>query len=144
LDQVQRFLVHFAELMPRCYALYECSRLAIPVVKDGTTLAFARTVLLCQTSFLSAAATIGPRHPDDAAPISRRAIDAACLALAVKHDPSNLDRWKAEEKRAQRQSDRLQGKKPEYLNPGIKYPADHRGVELLRGYAGFLSDAYMH
>jgi len=144
LEQVQSLLVHFGELMPRCFALYEGSKGALPVVKDETALAFARTFLLCQKSFLSAAANIGRRHPDDAAAITRRAIEAACLALAVKHDTSNLVRWKAQELRAQRWSDRGQGRKPQRLSPDIKYPADHRGLEELRRYAGVVSDTFVH
>jgi hypothetical protein len=144
LEQVRTLLPHFRELVPGLDGLYGQSRELMPVVADLTTLTFARCHLVCHKGLLAAAATIGRRHPDDAAAITRRAIEAARIARAVKHDPANLGRWQDYEKRLERWSQRELGRRPRPIKPTITYPPDHPGLETLRGYEGVLSDIFVH
>ena len=85
LDQIRQNLPEFRDLMPLIHNLY--SR-AIQLVPRQTAPLFGQTLLLCHKAFLCAAVTIGRRHPDDAAPITRRAIEAASVAVAVKVNSS--------------------------------------------------------
>jgi len=140
LDRIRTLLPHFRELMPQMHELYQRSLDLVP--KDA--LVFGRSLLLCHKSLLSAAAMIGRRHPDDAAAITRRAIETARVALAVKHDAKNLERWKNAEQRLARWAARGQGKRPKPVKDIIQYPAGHAGQEELLRYFGLLSDAFVH
>jgi hypothetical protein len=88
LDQIRSQLPHFRELMPRLHTPYEASRTLIP---RHSAVVFGRCLVLCHKCFLSAAAAIGRRHPDDAAAATRRAIETVTLALAYKLDRKNLE-----------------------------------------------------
>jgi hypothetical protein len=127
--------------MPQVHALY--SRSIDLIVGTGDTLLFVESLLMCHKAFLCAAATIGRRHPDDAASITRRAIETALLAIAVKSDKGNFREWQAYEVRSKRWEDRHSGKKPASFSPKLKYP-DHFLVERLRHQFGTLSDAFVH
>jgi hypothetical protein len=125
--------------MPLIHSLY--SR-AIQVVPRQTAPMFGQTLLLCHKAFLCAAVTIGRRHPDDAAPITRRAIEAASLAVAVKVNPQNFERWQDYKGRSARWAARHKGEKtPPFKPPRIDYP---RSLDRLRSHLGTLSDAYVH
>jgi hypothetical protein len=141
LQQIKLGLPHFRELMPQVHALY--SRSIDLMLGTTETVFFAENLLLCHKAFLCAAATIGRRHPDDAAPITRRAIEAASLAVAVRADATNFGRWQAYEERLKRWKERDSGKKPKPFYPIIKYP-DNPRLASLRGYLGTLSDAFIH
>lgn len=141
LQQIRQKLPHFRELMPYVHRLYSRSIDLVPA--DTNVVLFAESLLLCHKAFLCAAATIGRRHPDDAAPITRRAIEVASVAIAVKADPANFERWQAYEARLKRWADRGAGKRPRPFFPAIQYPSNAR-LESLRGYMGTLSDAFVH
>src|ERR1700730_16831709 len=115
LEQISQNLPYFSELVPRLDALYECSLKLLPIANSEVSAALNQFLLLSHKGFLSAAVTIGRRHPDDAAAITRRAIEAARLAMAIKHDPANLERWKDYEVRLARWADRRAGKIPKPL-----------------------------
>ena len=61
------------------------------------------------------------RQPDDAGPITRRAIEVVRLAAAMKADPAVAERWIAYEKRMERWQARDQGEMPRPLH--IPIPA---------------------
>lgn len=143
LQEVRTRLPYFTELMPYVHHLYSRSIELIPRAAEAQTLLFAESLLLCHKGFLCAAATIGRRHPEDAAPITRRAIEVASLAVAVKSDPANFEKWQAYEARIKRWAERRAGKKPRTFYPDIKYSAYPR-LNGLRGYMGILSDAFVH
>jgi len=82
--------------------------------------------------------------PEDAAGITRRAVEAALLARAIHFDPENRRRWEAFEERAARWDARTIGERPERLHTGIKYPPDDERVTRLSSHLGLLSDAYVH
>jgi hypothetical protein len=143
LDRLRVLLPEFRVLMPLIHELYDRSQELIPP-DDPASVALGRTVLICHKSFLAAAAAIARRHPDDAGPLTRRAIEAASVAVAINHDPQNLERWTAAEERLARWNARHKGKRPARLRPlGIRYP-EHPVLEELRRYEGILSDAFVH
>ena len=64
------------------------------------------------------------------------------LALSIKTDPANYERWRDEKKRLSRWGKRLEGEKPkEQAGREIVYP---KSVERLRSHLGTLSDAGVH
>jgi len=138
LEQVRTTLPHFRDLMPAVHTLYSRSLVLVPT---GIEPIFGQSLLLVHKAFLCAAATIGRRHPDDAAPITRRAIETVSLAVAAKADSANLSRWQDYERRRARWAARRVGDKPPRLDSKVKYPAT---LDRLRSYLGILSDAYVH
>jgi len=97
----------------------------------------------CHQALLSAAVTIGRGSPADAPIITRRAIEAACLAVAINHDPTNRDKWIAAERRLWRWADRRKGVKPKQPSKSVVYPASPL-VESLRAKLEIMSDAGVH
>src|SRR5262249_54047405 len=100
--------------------------------------------LVCHKALMSAAALIALGQPDDSAGVTRRAIEAACLARAIKHDKANLNRWLSYEKRLARWNAREKGLKPQPISPKVVDPPHHKTVEWLRGQLGVLSDGAVH
>jgi len=93
---------------------------------------------------LSALTLIGQTQPDDAAPISRRAIEATRLALAVKTNPKNAKKWCSYEQRMERWQARDRGEKPKTLTPKLDLPRDHLIWTELGKFLGILSDSSVH
>jgi hypothetical protein len=71
-------------------------------------------------------------------------VEAARLALAIKHDPANVERWTRTEDRLARWEARKDGTKPARLRDEIAYPSEHAMVESLGRTLGILSDAGAH
>jgi hypothetical protein len=140
---IAKGLPHFNRVVPVIDGLYDRS-LALIRVGDAPALFYGKTLLLCHKAFLCAALTIGRRHPDDAAAITRRAIEAVSIARAVKYDAGNLERWQAYEKRLARWQARTAGERPSPFNPDIKYPPGHPLLEEIRRFLGTLSDSFVH
>lgn len=133
----------FAALFPLVDDLYVR---AIALTPGDQPAIFGQLLLVCHKSFLSAVALIGQAQPDDAGPITRRAIEAARLAAAIRTDPSTADRWSAYEQRMQRWIDRHAGSKPKVFRPklGQLDPAIAPVIEELMKMDGTLSDLYVH
>jgi hypothetical protein len=123
-------------------ALYEHSRYAVPA--RGPELDLRQLLIVCHQGLLSAAATIGRTLPADSLAVTRRVAEAARLALAIKHDPDNLDRWRSWEKRLSRWQARNEGIKPKRLFDEIAYPKGHSLVDFLGAMIGMLSDIGVH
>ena len=119
--------------------LYEISIGAVP--KDKSQV-FARFLLICHKSFLSAATLIGQAQPDDASAVTRRAIEVVRLAAALLNDPTIADKWGAYEKRIERWKARDEGEKPKPLH--VPIPVEHLLVKQLMDTWGILSDADVH
>jgi len=100
-------------------------------------------LIACRQALLSAAATIGRASPADALAITRRGIEAACLAVAINHDPTNRDKWIGAERRLSRWADLRQGVKPKQPSKSVVYPGSPL-VESLRAKLEILSDAGVH
>jgi len=129
----------FGAACPLMDKLYELSVAAVP--KDKSPV-FGQFLLVCHKSFLAAATLIGQAQPDDAGPITRRAIEVVRLAAAMKADPKVAEEWVAYEKRMQRWEARNEGETPKSLH--IPIPADHPVVKELMGVWGIISDGDVH
>lgn len=129
----------FGATCPLMDRLYEVSVAAVP--KDKS-LVFGQFLLICHKSFLAAATLIGQAQPDDAAPVTRRAIEVVRLAAAVKSDSAVAQEWVAYETRLERWQARNQGRTPKPLQ--VRIPAQHPLVRQLMDTWGIISDADVH
>jgi hypothetical protein len=135
-------LPHFSKLGDLTDRLYDR---AFTLVPQSSLPKFGQLLFICHRSFLSALTLIGQAQPDDAAPISRRAIEAARLALAVKKNPENAKKWGAYEQRMERWQARDRGEKPKKLKlKKFDLPCDHPILTELEKYLGVLSDSAVH
>jgi hypothetical protein len=120
---------------------YEAAKTKIPVQPHVEVL---RLFLLCHRSFLLASVLIAEGHPEDSAPVTRRAIEMARLAVAFMHDPKNVDRWTQEEARSSRWDARLAEIKPRRLQVKLELPVDNKLLDTLGRWEGIYSDAGVH
>jgi hypothetical protein len=135
-------LPHFSILGSLVDQLYNDT---VKLIKKDTAPRYGRFLLLCHRSFLSAITLIGQAQPEDAAPITRRAIEIAKVCLASKFNEENASKWMAYEKRDARWKARLTGEKPPFLPPiKLDLPANHPTLAELEKDFGMLSDAYVH
>jgi hypothetical protein len=141
LEQLRRLPQYIRLLLP----LESLYRQATDLVPPDTPPIFGRLLLLSHRSFLSASAQALRALPDDAEALTRRALEAARLALAFKHDPANIQRWLAVEQRTERWRRRLANETPDRdgLRLGIKYPTDEISEQLGK-LLGMLSDSSVH
>lgn len=135
-------LPHFAQLLQQLDELYNHT---ISIFPSDVPARYIRFLLLFHKSFLSAATLIGQCQPDDAAAITRRAIEVARICLASKHDEANHKKWLSYEKRYQRWQSRERNEKPPPL-PYIelKLPDNHPILDDLMRQFGSYSDAFVH
>jgi hypothetical protein len=142
LRQVRR-LPEFVVLFPLLDRLYQRAfEVFVPANKQQ--LYFARLMLVCHRALFSATATICRAQPDDAGGVTRRAVEAARTALAVKHDPENFQRWAAADERMERWNARMEGRKAEHLTISMRHPKGHPTVDWLATQLGVLSDTDVH
>ena len=134
-------LPHFSVLGKLVDQLYN---LAIVLIPKDTPLHYSKFLLLCHKSFLSALTLIGQAQPEDAAAISRRAIEIARVAIAVKTHPKNAETWLSFEKRMERWEARDKEEKPRHLSTPLDLPLDHPILKDLEKQLGILSDSYIH
>jgi hypothetical protein len=134
-------LPYFRLLMEPVDQLYTISaRLMSPTTSPLSI----RLFMTCHKAFLAAASLIARGQPSESAGITRRAIEAGCLARAIKHDETNLQRWLAYEARLARWAARRDGGKPKYKPAKVADPPGHEGVAWLRKHFGIISDEAVH
>jgi hypothetical protein len=80
----------FGAACPLMDRLYDISVATVPADKSPV---FAQFLLICHKSFLAAATLIGQAQPDDAGPVTRRAIEVARLAAAIAADSTAAEVW---------------------------------------------------
>jgi hypothetical protein len=117
--------------------------LSINAVPSNKPILFRQFLLVCHKSFLAAATLIGQAQPDDASPITRRAIEVVRLAAAVKADPAVLEEWYAYERRVERWKARNEGAKPKSVLPKLP-PVKHHLLKQLTDMYGIISDTDAH
>src|SRR5262249_46821856 len=117
---------------------------AVALVPTTAPVIFGRLFLLSHQNFMSAASLTLRAQPNDAAAVTRRALEGARLALAIKHDKANLERWIAFEKRMSRWPQRTEGKTPQPFRPELTYPPQNAICEQLGRLVGMLSDGAAH
>ena len=124
--------------------VHNAYEIAIKALPPETDLAVRKLLLLCQRSSMVAVGLIATGNPDDSVPVTRRTIEMARLAFALKHDPKNMAAWLAEEKRRERWEARNKGARPPRLNVKFQLPSPHPLLDPLGQWEGILSDAASH
>src|SRR5262245_20643285 len=133
---------HLSVLAPLIERAYEAAFEALPTPLN---LLLWRLLALCHRGFLAAVGTIARGQPDDAGAVTRRALEMAKVAIAVKHDPANAGRWAAYETRIARWKARAEGEKPARVQlPQLTYPQNHAVLGQINTFIGVLSDAEVH
>lgn len=135
----------FWDTCQRIDALYGLAAKAAPALPKDAPIALERSLQflpICHKSFFAAATLIGQGQPYDAAPITRRAIEAVRVVAAIKADPENEKEWISYEKRMKKWEARREGEKPEHLH--IHIPVEHPLVKELMLIWGIFSDADVH
>ena len=146
LDSIRQ-LPHFSEQIPALHNVYKRAYALIPA---GTPQHFVMLLLLCEKSLLSAATLIAQAQPDDAAAVTRRAEEIAKVALAVKYDVRNAEKWFAADKRLTRWQLRRQllsgstKDQPKSFREEFNLPKDHPVLQDLKTDIGMLSDSFVH
>ena len=105
---------------------------------------FGRILLIAHKSLLSAAVLIAKLQPEDSVAITRRAIEAARVAVAIKLNDGNALQWTAYQKRHDRWLKRREGGVPRPFVPqfiGVRGDAQYDELGRL---LGILSDASVH
>lgn len=138
-DNIREF-PPYAELIPRVDELYHRTIGLVP--NERTASVQGRFLLVCHKSYLTAANLIAQAQPEDAGPVTRRAIEIVRLAAAFKDDESVLNQWNSWETRMRRWEARRNESKPEPLH--IKIEVKHPIVEELMATWGILSDTDVH
>ncbi len=128
--------------------LYRAALARAPVPKTRTEKdnLLEMCFIICHRALLSAATSTGSGLPEDGAAITRRALEAAKVALAITVDPANLEEWRALAKRSGRWEDRGKGIKPKGgpVNPQYKGLAAEPLHEDLLTLIAVLSDFTVH
>lgn len=128
--------------------LYRVAHVKAPFVKAGTERddLLQMCFLICHRALLSAATSTGSGLPEDGAAITRRALEAAKVALAITVDASNLEEWRALATRTGRWEDRGNGIRPKGgpVNPQYKGLAAEPLHEDLMTVMAVLSDYTVH
>lgn len=133
---------HFASLVPLVDRMYSTAS-AMASRRYSPTL--VRLMMLCQREFLVAAGQIQRGLPFDSHANTRRAVEVAKLALAVKRNRANAEEWLKVDVRQRRWDARRKGKKPGHL-PSVRFPELDREplIACLQEYFGIASDLYIH
>jgi hypothetical protein len=140
-DAIARNSPCFRQVLVPLDRSYEEAATLVPA--DAKTI-FGMLFLLCHRAFLSASTLIAQAQPDDAGPITRRALETSKLALAVKRNPQNYDHWLAYEQRAARWAARRVGNKPgRPVSPRYDCPKGPL-LDEIEAHIGVLSDAFAH
>jgi hypothetical protein len=105
---------------------------------------FGRLLLICHKSMLAAATLIAQSQPDDSVGITRRAVEAAKVALAVKLNDDNAQQWVSFQERHDRWIRRQENERPRPFHVQFKDLKGDLVVEDLDRFLGILSDAYVH
>ena len=111
---------------------------------EGVPVVFGRLILICDKAMRTAAMLIASRQPEDSAAITRRAIEAAKIALAIKLNDANAMKWVAGAERLERWAARQSNEKPRHLQVRLVDISGDPLMDDLNKFWGVLSDAYVH
>ncbi len=133
---------YFKDLIGSINAAYKVAIRSVP--SEGYPTTFGRILLICHKSLLSAAMLILERQPEDSVAITRRAVEAAKTALAIKLDGENAERWTAFQERHERWLARQKGEKPKHFKVQLKAVRGDPLIDTMDLFLGVLSDASVH
>lgn len=105
---------------------------------------FGQFLLICHKHLLAAAALIAQSQPDDGAAITRRAIEVARTALAIKLDDRNAELWISFQERHDRWIKRKQSERPKTFQVRFTSIKGEPLIEELDRMLGVLSDSSVH
>ncbi|MBL8212934.1 MAG: hypothetical protein JNK87_19620 [Bryobacterales bacterium] len=129
----------FTDVIAAIDSTYELIRNA-----EHTLPGFARIFVVCHQALYSSASSICRGVPHDAAASSRRALEAARVALAVRKNPKNLEEWVSFAERMGRWQARQEGIKPPAWNLKFDGLAGDRMSQQISTITGVLSDYKVH
>jgi len=132
---------YFRELIGSVDAAYRAAFKLSPIEVSPM---FGKLLLICHKSLLSAAALIAQCQPDDSVGITRRAVEVAKTALAIKLNPKNAEHWVSFQQRHERWLRRQEGEKPKFFTVQFEGTQADPLVQALDTFLGIVSDAYVH
>jgi hypothetical protein len=141
IEQVKRMPI-FRDLIGSLDRAYRSAIGAVP--RLGVALIFGRILLICHKSMLSAATLIGQGQPEDSTGVTRRAVEAARVALAIRLNDENAAQWTAYQGRHDRWLRRQQNERPKPFRVEFRDIRGHPLIERLDTHLGILSDASVH
>jgi hypothetical protein len=107
-------------------------------------LIFGRFMLICDKSMRTAAMLIASCQPEDSVGITRRALECAKTALAIKLDNANVANWLSQEERLARWAARQEGRRPKTFRVDLDGVRGDSLIDQLGDMIGILSDASVH
>jgi len=120
-----------------CSAIRALPAEAVPTI-------YGRFLLICDKAMRSAALLIAGREPEDSVATTRRAIEAARTALAIKLNDANAVNWVASKDRLERWAARQSNQKPKFFTVKLEDIKGDPLIDELDKFLGILSDAYVH
>ncbi len=105
---------------------------------------FGRFILVCDKAMRSASLLIMGRQPEDSAAITRRALEAAKTALAIKLNNVNAVNWLRYEDRKKRWDARLSKEKPKFLKITYENLKGDPLIDQIDELIAVLSDSSVH
>jgi hypothetical protein len=105
---------------------------------------FGQFLLVCHKSLLSAASLIAQSQPDDGTAITRRAVEAARTALAIKLHDGNAEQWLSFQERHERWVKRQQNERPKPFRVQFQAIQGEPLINDLDNLLGILSDSAVH
>jgi len=135
----------FRDTCLRIDTLYRLAIEVAPALPKGAPIALERSLQIlpiCHKSFLAAATLIGQGQPDDAAPITRRAIEAVRYVAAIKADAAVEKEWLDYGARMKMWKELQEGRRGSGPIPSI--PVKHPLVKELMRFWRIFSAADVH
>jgi hypothetical protein len=133
---------YFKGLMSALDAVYRSAIRAMP--PDGVPTVYGKFLLICDKAFRSAAVLVAASHPDDSVAITRRAVEAAKTALAIKLNDNNVANWLSSTERLERWAARQSNERPKFFKIELENVKGDALIDELDKILGVLSDAYVH
>jgi hypothetical protein len=105
---------------------------------------FGQLILICHKSLVSAATLTAQSQPDDGAAITRRAVEVARTALAIKLNDQNAEQWLSFQQRHERWLRRQQNERPRTFQVHFQSIKGESLIDDLDNMLGVLSDLAVH
>jgi hypothetical protein len=132
----------FQDLIGSLDSAYRAAVGCLP--REGVPIIFGRILLVCHKSMLSAATLVAQGQPEDSTGVTRRALEAARVALAIKINDANAVQWTAYQERHDRWLRRQQNERPKPFVVRFREIQGDALIERIDKHLGILSDASVH
>jgi hypothetical protein len=133
---------HFASLVPLVDRMYAT---AVELAAPNHSPTLGKFLMICHRDFLVTASQVARGLPFDSHANTRRAVEAAKVALAIKRNRANVQEWLKQELRQRRWDARQEGQIPKSLPPN-RFPelTEEPLIRELQQYFGIASDSFIH